>query len=366
MSHPTPATADVAADPRPNRATLDIDLAAAVANYQRFVAASHGGEVGAVVKADAYGLGLEALSVAFWGAGCRAFFVATCEEGERLRGQCPAAVIYVFEGVRPDSLDRLLAAGLVPVLNQPQQARRWAASGGAPCAVHVDTGMNRLGFADDLQASALDGCRPTLLMTHLACADQPEHPHNRQQLDRFDAVRRRFPELPVSIGNSAAWLSGADRQGDLGRPGIGLYGGNPFVTRRNDLRPVATLSGRVLQVRERGGRLPERVGYGATAAAPERLAVINVGYADGLPRLLSNRGAVVLQGHRCPIVGRVSMDLTTVDIGALPVCEGDRAEFFGPQLGVDEVAGWADTVAYEVLTGLGHRPERRYCGSDAD
>jgi len=355
----------VAADDPPTCASVDIDLDAASANYRRFAAASQGGETGAVVKADAYGLGLEALSGTFWRAGCRSFFVATCEEGERLRAQLPAAVIYVFEGVRADTVERLLDAGLMPVLNQPQQARRWAASGGAPCAVHVDTGINRLGFADDLDPGALDGCRPVLLMTHLACADEPEHPQNRRQLERFDAVRRRFPDLPVSIGNSAAWLSGADRQGDLGRPGIGLYGGNPFVARSNDLLPVVTLSGRVLQVRERGGRLPERVGYGATAPAPDRLAVINVGYADGLPRLLSNRGAVVLQGQRCPIVGRVSMDLTTVDIGALAVQEGDRAEFFGPQLGVDEVAGWAETVAYEVLTGLGQRPRRRYCSVGA-
>ena len=197
-----------------------------------------------------------------------------------------------------------------------------------------------------------------LLMTHLACADTPEHSLNGEQLARFRAVAARFPGVPASIANSAAILTGVE---GIGRPGIGLYGGNPYATQENPMRCVATLEGEVLQVRN----VPAgaAVGYGA-AHATERdtaVAAVGVGYADGVPRALSNRGQVALEKTRAPIVGRVSMDLTLVDVTDLPAVQpGDWIEIFGHTVGVDEVAAWADTISYEILTGVGNRVSRLY------
>ncbi|MEZ5559306.1 MAG: alanine racemase [Pseudomonadales bacterium] len=348
---------------------LRIDLGALAANYRLLARAARPGRCAGVVKADGYGLGAAQVARRLHADGCRDFFVASAREGAELRATLADARIFVFEGVRAEDLRLLVEARLTPVLNQPLDARRWR-DAGAPSAVavHVDTGMHRLGFLpEEVTRDALGDLEIVLLLTHLACADEPEHPLNADQLNRFAAVRQRFPAVPVSIGNSAGVLQGVARCGDLGRPGIALYGGNPFVGAvaaelAPGLRPVATLEGQILQLRRVAAG--ESVGYGAAYRAPDerRIAVVGLGYADGLPRLLSNRGEVWVSGRRRPILGRVSMDLTVVDVTGLDVGVGDWVEFMGAGVTVDEVAGWAETIAYEVLTGLGRRPERSYLG----
>jgi alanine racemase len=340
-------------------ARLRIDLGALAGNYALFQQAARPGRAAAVVKADGYGLGASPVVRALWSAGCRDYFVATVAEGVAVRAELPDAVIYVFEGAREPTVLDLLSAGLTPVLNHPGQLETWRrTSGGRAAAVHVDTGMHRLGFPPDVSSSDFRGVRVTLLVTHLACADAPGHPLTRRQLERLARVREVFPGVPVSIGNSAAALQGPELAGDLVRPGIGLYGGNPYLDGPSPVRPVATLEGRVLQVR----RVPagETIGYGATftAPAPMDVAVVGLGYGDGLPRLLSNRGEAALAGRRCAIVGRISMDLTAIDVTGAGARVEDWVEFFGPTVSVDEVAAWAQTIPYEVLTGIGRRPAR--------
>ena len=339
---------------------LRVDLGALAANYRLFQKVARPGTSAAVVKADAYGLGALPVADTLHAAGCRDFFVASAEEGCSLRARLEGVRIFVFEGARADNVAALAGAGLVPVLNHSAQLEVWRSAGNGPAAVHVDTGMHRLGFPPDVTAADCQGVSVILLVTHLACADEPAHPLNALQLERLARVRARFPGVPVSIGNSAAMLTDATRCGDLGRPGVGLYGGNPFGSGASRVRPVATLEGRILQVRQVAAG--DSVGYGATftAPAPMEVAVVGLGYGDGLPRLLSNRGEAWLDGARCPIVGRVSMDLTTVDVSGRGAREGDWVEFLGAGVSVDEVAAWAETIPYEVLTGIGRRPQRLY------
>jgi alanine racemase len=203
-------------------------------------------------------------------------------------------------------------------------------------------------------------------MTHLACADEPEHALNRRQLDEFDRLRKKLPAAKTSIGNSAGILLGGEHCGDLVRPGIGLYGGNPRAAGANLMEPVVTLEGRILQIRT--VTEAATVGYGAThvASPPGRLAIVGVGYADGYPRSLGNHCAAAFAGHRLPIVGRVSMDLLCVDASAVPpgqIRVGDYIELFGPNVSLDSVAGAAGTIGYEILTRLGPRLGRRYVGN---
>lgn len=342
-------------------ARLRIDLGALGVNYATFQRHAAPGVAGAVVKADAYGLGLAPVSRALWQCGCRDYFVAAAEEGVRLRAELPDAAIYVFEGVLPGTVADLCTHGLIPVLNHAAQADLWRGSaGGQPAAVHVDTGMHRLGFEHDVGASAFRGIRVCLLVTHLACADEPDHPLTVRQLERLSRLREELPGVRVSIGNSAAVLQGPQLAGDLCRPGVGLYGGNPYLREPSPVRPVATLEAPVLQIRQVAPG--DSVGYGATftATAPMELAVLGAGYGDGVPRLLSNRGAVAWHGQRCAIVGRVSMDLTTVDVTGCGARVDDWVEIFGATVLVDEVAAWAQTIPYEILTGIGQRPRRKY------
>ena len=328
-------------------ARLTVDLDALAANYRRFRDSASQGSA-AVVKANAYGLGVGPVARRLAREGCRQFFVATDVEGRELRRVLPDADtfdIFVFSGVVDDD-------GLIPVVNHAGQFRS------GPVALHIDTGMRRLGF-DDLDAEAIPAdAEVRLLMTHLACADTPDHSLNPQQLARFRAFAARCPGVPTSIGNSAAILTGVE---GIGRPGIGLYGGNPYTAQDNPMRCVATLEGKVLQVRRVPAGVP--VGYGGThvTARDTVIAAVGIGYADGVPRALSNRGQVACGKARAPIVGRVSMDLTLVDVtGLAPVQPGDWIEFFGHGIGIDEVAAWADTISYEILTGIGGRVSRVY------
>jgi alanine racemase len=350
---------------------LTIDLDALAANYGAFAAAAAPAACAGVVKADAYGLGLEPVSRRLWREGCRQFFVANAAEGVALRAILPRARIFVFDGVEADTAAVLLAADLVPVLNDPAQLARWLqAAPGRPAALHVDTGMNRLGFDPGFFDPEMDGQGSTppdlgglpvlLLLTHLACADDRDDPFTEAQLTRFAAAQARFPGVPVSIGNSAGSLRGPSLVGDLARPGIGLYGCNPFSAGTHPLTPVVTLEGRVLQIRSVPAGTP--IGYGGThrTTAPTRLATVGVGYADGLLRALSNRGAVLFDGQLLPMLGRISMDLTVVDATGTALQTGDWVEFFGAGLPLDTVAAAADTVAYEILVRLGPRLERVY------
>jgi alanine racemase len=350
---------------------LRIDLDALARNYALLRARAAPAECAAVVKADAYGLGVVPVVRRLLREGCRRFFVATLGEARELRALTSDAEIAVFEGVPDGAADALEELRARPVLSSLEQVRRWQGRGRA--LLHLDTGMNRLGLsvADVAELAAhrdwLEGMTLEFVMTHLACADEPEHPQNRSQLELFEALRAQLPAAPTSIGNSAGTLCGGAYRGDLVRPGIGLYGGNPFSGRPNPMEPVVTLVGRILQIREIGEPMP--VGYGATyvAAPPARLAVVGVGYADGYPRALGNRASAAVRGERVPVVGRVSMDLLCVDVGRLPraaVAVGDEVELIGPTVGVDEVAEAAGTISYEVLTGLGRRLAREYRGAE--
>ncbi|MCZ6641626.1 MAG: alanine racemase [Gammaproteobacteria bacterium] len=341
---------------------LRVNLAALADNYATFQSVSEAHAVAAVVKANAYGLGLEAVSRHLHQSGCRTFFVATAAEGSELRGYLEDVEIYVFEGVRAETAQLLATARLRPVINHTTQLEAWRPHANLPIAVHVDTGMERLGFPRTVGSGSFRGFEIALLLTHLACADTPEHELNLLQIERFAAVRVEFPGIPVSIGNSAGVLMGQDFQGDMGRPGIGLYGGNPFSDRHNPMKVVATLEEQILQLRTVSAGAS--VGYGATYTSPDDrvMAVLGLGYADGVPRILSNRGYVSLGcGSRCPIRGRISMDLTIIDVTDNEVHEGDWVELLGEDVSLDEVAGWADTVPYEILTGLGPRIPRIYC-----
>lgn len=348
-------------------ATLRIDLDALARNYRMLRERAAPAECAAVVKADAYGLGVERVVRRLLREECRHFFVATVAEARELRAIASSVEIGVFEGALVGSVDMLVGLRARPVLNTLDQVERWRGRGRA--LLHLDTGMNRLGLsAGDVAAlvvrrDVVADLELDFVITHLACADDAAHPLNAEQLARFEQLRSRLPPAPTSIGNSAGTLLDAAHRGDLARPGIALYGGNPFSDRANPMEPVVTLTAPVLQLRDLGE--PATVGYGATYAArpPARIAVVGIGYADGYPRSLSNCGTAAVHGRRVPVVGRVSMDLITVDVGSLGrdhVRVGDAVELIGPTVGVDEVAAAAGTISYEILTGMGRRLARTY------
>jgi alanine racemase len=347
---------------------LRVDLDALARNYRllrRTVAPS---VCGAVVKANAYGLGMEPVSRRLFAEGCTEFFVATPAEGAELRRLVPRARIFVFEGVCEDAAQTLEANDLIPVLNSLEQVGQWRGSG-RPAIMHLDTGMARLGLsAAEVRVLAeqpwrLEGIRVEYVMTHLACADEPDHALNAEQLSRFERMRRRLPPAPTSIGNTAGAFLGGGHCGDLVRPGIGLYGGNPFLARPSPVEPVATLKAKIIQLRDI--EVAQTVGYGAThdAVPPARLAVVGVGYADGYPRCLGGRGEGSVAGIRVPVVGRVSMDTLCVDVSAVPAASietGAFIELIGPAVPLDDVAAAAGTISYEILTRLGARLHREY------
>lgn len=348
---------------------LTVDLDALARNYHSLRTMAAPAECGAVVKANGYGLGMAPVAGRLSEEGCRHFFVASANEGASLREVLPEARIYVFEGVLEGGEASLLEVNLIPVLNSLDQIRRWKAVGGGRTAVvQIDTGMSRLGLSarEVEEASAtglLDGIDLDYVATHLACADEPSHRLNSEQLERFETLRRKLPEAKTSIGSSPGTLFGPASRGDLVRPGIALYGGNPFVSGDNPMEAVATLEAVILQIRE--VTEPVTVGYGATFTAepPTRLATVSAGYADGYPRSLSQCGVGFLAGTEVPVVGRVSMDMITLDVSAVApeaARPGDLVELVGPNVPLEDVAAAAGTINYEILTGLGPRWRRRY------
>lgn len=344
----------------PSPAELTVDLAALAANFHTLEAVA-GAPVHPVVKADAYGLGAAACARRLLAEGARAFFVARTREGEALRAALGAgAVIYVLDGCPAGRGARLRNAGLRPVLNTPAQLAEWRAAGGGPCGVQIDTGMNRLGFRPELAPDPFDGLE--LVLSHLACADDPAEPMNCRQRDAFDAVSARYPGATRSFANSGGVFLGPAYAFDAVRPGICLYGGGPEGRPDARIRPVATLTAEVLQVRE----VPagETVGYARTFTAerPSRIATCAAGYADGVLRSSTPAGRAFVAGELRPIVGRISMDVCAVDVTGLDVVVGDRIELFGSARLIDDAATAAGTIAYELLTAVSARVPRRYVG----
>jgi alanine racemase len=360
---------------------LTIDLDALTANYRRLRDLASPAECAAVVKADAYGLGMARAAPALARAGCKTFFVATLGEARTLRSLLPDAVIYVFAGLMPGTAELYRAHDLRPVLNSAEEIEEWAAfcaSQGEklPCAVHIDSGMNRLGLSAD-EVERVAAARElfqlmtlSLVMSHLACADEPKHPKSEAQRKSFDRLRAKLPAASASLANSAGILLGRAYTYDLVRPGIALYGGKPARESDHEFQPVVHLKGRILQVRN--AALGETVGYGATHTLKRhsRVAVVSAGYADGFFRSLSHKDGqdgflVYIGAHAAPILGRVSMDLITVDVTAVPEDisrRGAWVELIGPNIPAHTMAHHAGTIDYEVLTNLGRRAFRRYIG----
>ncbi|WP_425487189.1 alanine racemase [Nitratireductor arenosus] len=364
-----------------------IDLRALQQNYRALAARAAPARTACVVKADAYGLGIAKAVPALAAAGCDTFFVAWPEEGRAVREAAPDARIFVLGGLfGREAAEAYAEAKLIPVLNSRGEAAIWegfcSTDGVArPCAIHVDTGMNRLGLTLDqartlAEENALTGALdPVLVMSHLACGDQPDHPLNQRQLTAFTQVRRLFGGIEASLANSAGIQLGADYHFDLVRPGVALFGGLSGP----GLEPVVTVQARIVQIRH--VRAGEAVSYGAAAVMQRdsRVAICAAGYADGLHRALSGSGVPLREitggghgfaaGRRVPVLGRVTMDMTMFDItdvegGALTV--GDRIEFFGPNIGIEEAATAAGTISYELLTGLGRRHHRTYIGPSGE
>lgn len=354
-------------------ARLTIDLGAIAANYRLLAARAQGAECAAVVKADAYGLGLERVAAALWLAGARSFFTAHLFEAKRLREALPEARVYALSGLAPGAAGRFTNAGVRPVLGSLEEVREWLEAGTAAArvgaALHVDTGINRLGVSPSEAVELATESRfdPALLISHMACADTPGHPKNESQISVFYRVAQSFPETPKSLANSAATLALPGARFDMVRPGIALYGGEAVAGTDNPMRQVVRLEARVVQVRQ----CPpgETVGYGATCTLtrPSRIAIVSLGYADGYLRLAGDGEAspaeAAVNGRRVPLAGRVSMDLIAIDVtelGESAVKRGDMVELIGDTICLDEVAARASTIGYEVLTRLGERFERVY------
>ncbi|MEZ6011523.1 MAG: alanine racemase [Hyphomonas sp.] len=354
---------------------LTVDLGAIAANWRRLSGLYPSARAGAVVKADAYGLGAARIAPMLAALGCRDFFVAHLAEALDLKPLLPDdAALFVLNGLAPGSEARCAQAGIVPVLNTPEQAEAWYAlakrlSQSLPAALQVDTGMSRLGLSESEldhvmtwpDFDRLVGLR--LLMSHMACADAPAAAANANQIASFRRFADRLPWVPRSLANSAAALSLPDTAGEVLRPGLVLYGVEPGPGGAAGMRSAIRLDARVIQTRT----IPAgtSVGYSFTylATSSRRIATISAGYADGWPRALSNKGAVWFQGLRLPLIGRVSMDSCVVDVTNLPeghICPGDTVELIGPHQSVSDLAGLLDTTPHEILTGLGRRFARDF------
>lgn len=354
-------------------AVLEIDLGAIIANWRFLRGRVAPAECAAVVKADAYGLGAARVAPALAAAGCRVFFVATLDEAIALRPALPeAAEIAVLNGLLPGTAGDFAANRLLPVLNDPAQIAAWIGEAAAnPAMLHVDTGMARLGLTEREftgLAERLRGRRWRALLSHLACADSPDHPLNEAQRARFEAARRRLTAVPASLAASSGIFLGRQFHYDLVRPGAALYGVNPQSGVPNPMRQVVHLKARILQVREIDRN--QSVGYGAAhrMVAAGRLATVAVGYADGWLRAISPRGSGRLGGSRVPLVGRVSMDLAVFDVTGIDPSlarPGGSIELLGADYGVDAAAADAGTIGYEILTALGRRYHRVYRGAGA-
>jgi alanine racemase len=362
---------------------LTVDLDAIVANWRKLEKTAVPAECAAVVKANAYGCGAEQVARALAAAGCKTFFVATVDEARVVRAALPSATIYALNGFFQNSGDAYAKIDCKPVIGDLNELAEWDVfcrrsgwNGGA--AIHIDTGMNRLGLtiaeAQGIIARIKAGDHGiTLVMSHLVSSELLNNPINAKQLTAFREIASLFSNVPASLSNSSGIYLGPQFQFDLVRPGAALYGVNPTPEADNPMQPVVELKARIAQIRnvERG----ETVGYGGTwtARRPTRLAIVASGYADGYFRAASandgTRGAeVVVAGKRCPVAGRISMDLTAIDITDLPANaarRGHMVTLIGEGITVDELAHHFGTIGYEVLTSLGRRYARIYKGGAA-
>jgi alanine racemase len=359
---------------------LRIDLAALAVNWRDLARRAAPGRCAAVVKANAYGTGVSEAAPALWAAGARVFFVAHFSEGIAARRVLPGeAAIYVLNGLESGAEPKEYAEHrLAPAIGGEEELTRWSAFAArrdriSPCAIHLDTGMNRLGFDSLVRlkwAMEMHGAKSgaDLLMSHFVSSEIPGDPLNQAQIELFEAARAAFPRLAASLANSSGMFLDPSPIYDLGRPGYAIYGGNPTPGRPNPMRPVVTLTAAIQQIRSIEAGMS--CGYNAqwTAKRPTRLATLLIGYADGLPRGAGATDAkpgaeVAVAGRRAPLVGRVSMDLTIVDVTDLPedaVRVGDPVEFFGPSVDLDEFATRSGTIGYHLLTSLGPRHQRDY------
>lgn len=332
---------------------------------------------GAAVKADAYGTGADHAAPRLAREGCRDFFVADANEGARLRPLLPDARIYVLNGVFEGSFAQTLAHDLVPIINSPEQAAFWCGNAAnRSYALHIDTGMNRMGLSPEQAVRHAESSAPSpcLVMSHFACADEPAHPLNAHQMEVFASLRDCFPEIEASLANSAGIHLGAASHYDLTRPGIALYGGEPVTGAVTPMHPVVTAETQVLVIRQ--AKAGQTVSYGASYSftRDSRIAVCGVGYADGFLRNGSGSGVPLrsavpqgacgaAQGVRIPVVGKITMDLTMFDVTDLPedaLNAGDWVELLGPTISLEEAATAAGTISYELLTSLGSRHARLY------
>ena len=360
--------------PASEPAVLVVNLAALRANYEKLRALAGEAECAAVVKANAYGLDVRQAVPALLASGCRTFFVATPKEALDVRAMSTDCTVYVLDGLLPGTSQQYVDASLRPVLGSLEQLHEWRGTA-APAALHADTGMSRLGLqpsdvdalADD--PASLNDTHIDLFMSHLACGDDRKSDMNTQQRNAFVSSRQRLGIQKGSLANSAGTLFGPDYHFDLVRPGIALYGGEAINDEPNPMRPVVSLYAQILQVRDLSPGDP--IGYGSTyrVSRPSRIATIGAGYADGVFRSLSSAdnqppATVRIHGTPAPVVGRVSMDLITIDVTDIPdVQRGHWAELLGEHITVDDVARRAGTIGYEVLTRLGQRYHRIYVGA---
>jgi len=367
-------------------AVLTIDLDALANNYHTLTERLDGVKPAAVVKANGYGLGAGPVAKTLAQAGCRVFFVAHVEEGIKLRlalneagnSDFINAEIHVLGGLMPDTEETFDASRLIPVLGSLDQIHNWKQfcdrlDRPLPCDIHADTGMCRLGLPPEelakleIEPSRVDSLNINYVISHLACADEPDHPKNAEQLNAFRHVRRVLPQGKASFANSSGIFLGPDYHFDLARPGAALYGIAPVPGQANPMAQVIRLQGKIAQVRVVD--TPQTVGYGATyrAEGPARIATVPVGYADGYLRYFSNKGSGYIGKIPVPVVGRVSMDLITLDITDVPehLCApGALVDLIGTNNPVDQVADEAGTIGYEILTSLGHRYHRVYVGGN--
>jgi len=355
---------------------LVIDVGAIQSNYRTLWARVAPSECAAVVKADAYGCGLEPVVRALAKSGCKTYFVAHLAEGRQVRALAPDATVYALNGLPPGAAAAFAEANVRPVIGSMHELAEWESfcstsgwRGGA--ALHFDTGMNRLGIAADEAAALANRIKTpdhgiTLVMSHFACADEPAHALNNRQVQLFRELRSMFRGIPASLANSAGIFLGSSTHCDMVRPGYALYGGNPTPAAANPMRPVIELKARIVQVRSvaRG----DTVGYGAgwTAQRPARIAIVSAGYGDGLLRAAGGVDAragaeVTIGGTRCRVVGRVSMDLTAIDVTALPdnaARRGEWATLIGAGNDIDAFAAQCGTIGYELMCALGRRYAR--------
>lgn len=380
MNHPDIASRNL---------NLTIDLDALAANWVTMRDLSAPAEASAVIKGNAYGLGIDRVAPKLNAAGCKSFYVAVLSEAQLVRQLCPDAEIFVLNGIPADEIADARALRIKPVLSDLRQIEAWNAhareSGETiPCSINIDTGMNRLGLdaqefdtlmgARDSDQDRLSNLTTEILMSHLACADEPDHPLNAEQLSRFVAARARVPHARASFANSAGIFMGQSYLFDQTRPGIAIYGAEAVNDVPNPMRQVVSAKTRILQVRR--AKTGETVGYGATCRLDRdsRIAICSVGYADGYHRAMSGSGVPVREAcssggmgavgsHLVPVLGRVSMDLTAFDVTDIPDSELEGAqwvELVGDQISIDEAARGCGTIGYEFLTSLGRRYQRNY------